>query len=65
MLGYPPESVGRLMTPDYVRLRPEQTVGEALEHVRRYGRDAETVHWLYVVDDDIPVMLIEESIEVA
>lgn len=52
VLGYPAESVGRLMTPDYVSLRPEQSVAQALEHIRRYGRDAETVHWLYVVDDD-------------
>ncbi|MEQ8844202.1 MAG: magnesium transporter [Phycisphaerales bacterium] len=50
ILGYPEESVGRLMTPDYVRLRPEWTIAQALEHIRRYGRDAETVHWVYVID---------------
>ena len=50
ILGYPGESVGRLMTPDYVRLRPEWTIAQALEHIRRYGRDAETVHWVYVID---------------
>lgn len=50
ILGYPEESVGRLMTPDYVRLRPEWTIAQALEHIRRYGHDAETVHWVYVID---------------
>lgn len=50
ILGYPEESVGRLMTPDYVRLRPEWTIQQALDHIRRYGRDAETVHWVYVID---------------
>lgn len=50
ILGYPEESIGRLMTPDYVRLRPEWTIAQALEHIRRYGRDAETVHWVYVID---------------
>ncbi|OAB63930.1 magnesium transporter [Leptolyngbya valderiana BDU 20041] len=50
ILGYPEESVGRLMTPDYVRLRPEWTIQQALEHIRRYGKDAETVHWVYVID---------------
>ncbi|MEO1583705.1 MAG: magnesium transporter [Planctomycetota bacterium] len=50
ILGYAAESVGRLMTPDYVRVRPEWTVRRSLEHIRRYGRDAETVHWVYVVD---------------
>jgi magnesium transporter len=52
ILGYPPGSVGRLMTPDYVRVRSEWTVGKALEHIRKYGRDAETVNVVYVVDQD-------------
>jgi len=52
ILGYPQESVGRLMTPDYVRVKRSWTVRRALEHIRRYGQDAETVHWVYVVDDD-------------
>jgi len=52
ILGYPPDSVGRLMTPDYVKLRPLMTIAQALEHIRMYGRDAETVHWVYIVDAD-------------
>ena len=51
ILGYPPQSVGRIMTPDYVTLRPSWTVADALEHLRQKGRDAETLHTLYVVDD--------------
>ncbi|MCA9300630.1 MAG: magnesium transporter [Phycisphaerales bacterium] len=64
ILGYPPDTVGRLMTPDYVRLRPEWTVSQALDHIRLHGRDAETVHWIYVVDqqgrliDDIHIRRI-------
>lgn len=52
LLGYPEESVGRLMTPDYVALRPEWTVAHALEHIRAHGRDSETVNRVYVVDGD-------------
>ncbi|MFA6044453.1 MAG: magnesium transporter [Phycisphaerales bacterium] len=52
ILGYPPRSVGRLMTPDYVRLRPDWTVTKALEHIRKYGKDAETINVVYVVDND-------------
>ncbi len=61
LLGYPEESVGRLMTPEYVAIRPHWTIEQALEHIRRYGRDAETIHIAYVVDekwhllDDIPL----------
>jgi magnesium transporter len=51
ILNYPEESVGRLMTPDYVRVRRGQTIAEAITHIRRYGRDAETVNVIYVVDD--------------
>jgi magnesium transporter len=51
ILGYPAASVGRLMTPDYIRVRPEWTAGHALDHVRKTGRDAETINVLYVVDE--------------
>jgi magnesium transporter len=50
IMGYPAESVGRLMTPDYVRVFPDWTIAHAMDHIRRYGKDAETVHWVYVVD---------------
>jgi len=50
LLGYPEESVGRLMTPNYVAVRPGWTVGEALEHIRNKGRDSETINQIYVVD---------------
>ena len=50
LLGYPEESVGRLMTPDYVAVRPEWTVDEALAHVRIKGKDSETINVVYVTD---------------
>ncbi len=50
LLGYPEESVGRLMTPDYVAVRPEWTVDEVLAHVRVKGRDSETINVVYVTD---------------
>jgi len=50
LLGYPEKSVGRLMTPEYVAIHPEWTIGRALEHLRQYGKDAETVNVIYVVD---------------
>jgi magnesium transporter len=50
LLGYPEESIGRLMTPEYVAVRPGWTVARALEHIRRHGRDSETLNVIYVVD---------------
>jgi magnesium transporter len=51
LLGYEEDSVGRLMTPDFVRIRPHWTVERALEHIRRYGKDSETMSMIYVIDD--------------
>ena len=49
LLGYPEDSVGRLVTPDYVAIKPPWTVQEVLEHIRVFGRDSETLNVVYVV----------------
>ncbi len=50
LLGYPEFSVGRLMTPDYLAVRPNWTVAQALEHFRVKGKKSETLYTIYVVD---------------
>ncbi|MGE5542739.1 MAG: magnesium transporter, partial [Bacillota bacterium] len=52
LLGYPEGSVGRLMTPDYVAVRSGWTVGQALDHIRKKGKESETVSTIYVVDGE-------------
>ncbi|HNN14298.1 MAG TPA: magnesium transporter, partial [Anaerolineales bacterium] len=52
LLGYAEDSVGRLMTPDFVRVRPQWTVEQALSHIRRYGKDSETMSMIYVIDEN-------------
>jgi magnesium transporter len=76
ILGYPAESVGRLMTPEYIAVKPEWTVQQALDHIRMHGRDRggpEMIFTLYVVDDagrlldEIPlrhVLLADPSAEI-
>lgn len=51
ILGYPEESIGRLMTPGYVALRPQWSASEALAHVRKRDPKSETVNVLYVTDE--------------
>jgi len=46
------DSAGGLMTTDYVSVPPTFTVAEAIERIRQVGEDAETVYYLYVVNDD-------------
>jgi magnesium transporter len=51
LLGYPEESVGRLMTPDFIAVGPEDSVGRALERIRKQAEERETVHTVFVTDD--------------
>ncbi|MDQ3755112.1 MAG: magnesium transporter, partial [Acidobacteriota bacterium] len=51
LLGYPEGSIGRLMTPDYVRVREHWTVQQVLDHVRKHGQNSETLSMIYVVDE--------------
>ncbi len=51
LLGYPEDSVGRLMTPEYVAVKPDFTVEQALAHIRKFGKDSETLNVIYVVND--------------
>jgi magnesium transporter len=52
LLGYPPNQAGRYMTPHYVSIRPDMTAAQAIEHIRHTGRNQETLHVVYIVDDD-------------
>ena len=51
LLGYPEGSIGRLMTPHYVRVKEDWTVARVLDHIRAHGQDSETLNVIYVVDE--------------
>jgi len=51
LLGYPPESIGRRMTPEYVAIKQNWTVAQVLEHLRTQSDRREAVNQLYVVDE--------------
>ena len=51
LLAYPEHSVGRMMTLDYVAVRPDWTVREALDYIRTHGYDRETLNMVYVTDE--------------
>lgn len=52
LLGYPEESVGRLMTPDYIDVEPDWTVEQVLTYIRDYGKSSETIDVIYVTDQN-------------
>jgi magnesium transporter len=51
LLGYPEDSVGRLMTPDFIAVKEDWTVQQVLDYIREHGRDSETLNVIYVVDE--------------
>ncbi len=51
LLGYPENSAGRVMSPEVVNLRTDQTVADALARLRRIGGSAETIYALPVTDE--------------
>lgn len=51
LLGYPENSIGRLMTPDYVYVYPWNTIEEAFATIRKYGKDSETINVIYVINE--------------
>jgi magnesium transporter len=53
LLNWPEDSIGRLMTPDYVIIKRTWTVAQSLDHIRRYGKDSETLNVLYVTEHGV------------
>jgi magnesium transporter len=51
LLGYAPDSIGRLMTPDYIAVREHWTLQQVLDYIRTHGHDSETLNVIYVVDE--------------
>ncbi|MEP0890772.1 MULTISPECIES: magnesium transporter [unclassified Leptolyngbya] len=50
LLGYQPDTAGRIMTPEYVALKENWTVTRALEEIRKLADMSETIYYLYVTD---------------
>ena len=61
LLGYPENSVGRLMTPDYAAIKPEWKIEDTMKYIRENAEDKETLNIVYVIDakgrliDDIKI----------
>ncbi len=51
LLGYPENSIGRLMTPDYVYVYPHNTIEEVFATIRKYGKDSETINVIYIINE--------------
>lgn len=56
LLSYPRDSIGRLMTTDYIAVKMDWSVEEVLNYIRKFGRDSETVSFIYVVNEDFQLV---------
>ncbi len=52
LLGYPEQSIGRLMNTRLVRIVSTWTIEKSLQHIREFGDQAETINVIYVVDEE-------------
>jgi magnesium transporter len=50
LLAYPEDSIGRLMTTEYVAIRSDWSIARVLDHIRKVGRNKETLNVIFVVD---------------
>lgn len=51
LLGYPENSIGRLMTPDYLAIKKDWTAEEVLNYIRQVGKSKETLNVVFVIDE--------------
>lgn len=52
LIGYQKDSIARLMTPHYIQVKPSWTVANVFSHIKTYGKKAETLTYVYIVDED-------------
>ena len=50
LLNYPEDSAGSIMTTEYVDLREEMTVGQAMAHIKKTGIHKETIYNCYITE---------------
>jgi len=51
LLNYPEDSIGRLMTPEYLAIRPDSVISDVFKHIRKVGEGLETINVIYIVDE--------------
>jgi len=52
LLKYHNDTAGGLMTPDYISMRPENTVADAIEEIKKYSENLRSILYIYVTDAD-------------
>jgi len=56
LLGYPEDSIGRIMTPDFITIKSNMTASGVLNKVREVGKKVEYIDTLFITDDSGKLM---------
>lgn len=56
LLKYPKQTIGRLMTPNFVAVKKEWDIKKVLKHIKEQARSSETINTIYVIDDDFKLL---------
>ncbi len=51
LIGYKEDSIARLMTPHYIQVKEHYTVRQVFAHIKKYGKHAETLNYIFIVDE--------------
>ncbi len=51
LIGYKEDSIARLMTPHYIQIKEHYTVKQVFAHIKKYGKHAETLNYIFIVDE--------------
>ncbi len=51
LLEYPEDSIGRLMTPEFISVKEFWTIEQSMAHIRKHGSNSETLNVVYVIDN--------------
>jgi len=52
LIGYPKDCIARLMTPHYIQAKEDWTVQQVFDYIKEFGKNAETLTYIYVVDEN-------------
>ncbi len=52
LLSYPEDSIGRIMTTEYLSIKLHYTVEDTINQIRKFGKDSEAFEVIYVINDD-------------
>lgn len=52
LIGYDEGCIAHIMTPNYIQVKEYYTISEVFAHIKKYGKRVETLHYIFIVDDD-------------